>query len=68
MAKQVHHNTDDEVRSYLSKALDLVDALDVPSDLREKALDHAVALYAAKQVFVEPHDVQTIPVVGRILN
>lgn len=50
---EVPHNTPEQVREYLQAALELVDELAVPDDLRAAALAAAVTLLSVKQVFFE---------------
>jgi hypothetical protein len=44
------HNTPEQIREYLREALDVVDELDPPDDLRVSAFVKAAELAAAKQV------------------
>ncbi len=50
---EIPHNSDEQVREYVEKALALVDDLDPPSDLRVAAFVKAMELYASKQVMIE---------------
>lgn len=50
---EIVHNSDEQVREYVTKALALVDELDVPDDLRITAFERACNLYASKQVTIE---------------
>lgn len=51
---EARHHTDEEVHDAITKALTLVDELDVPGDLRRAVFEQAVTLYAQKAVtFVE---------------
>ncbi len=50
---EIPHNSDEQVREYVAKALALVDDLDPPSDLRVAAFAKAMELYASKQVMIE---------------
>ena len=47
------HNTDEQVREYLTKALELVDDLDPAGDLRQAVFVKATEFYAAKQILME---------------
>ena len=51
--QESHHNTTDEVEGWLGAAVDLVERLEVPDDLRVAAFSAAVGLLAAKQIFYE---------------
>lgn len=48
-----HHNTPAEVRAYLQGALEIVDELEPPEDLRVPLFVQAATLLAGKQVFYE---------------
>jgi hypothetical protein len=48
-----HHNTREQVTDYLRAALEVVDELDIPDDLRPAAFVQAVGLFSAKQVTME---------------
>jgi hypothetical protein len=50
---ELPHNTPEQVREYLSAALEIVAELDPPTDLRVTAFDKAVNLLAAKQIGIE---------------
>ncbi len=50
---EIPHNSDEQVREYVEKALALVNDLDTPGDLRVAAFVEAIKLYAAKQVMIE---------------
>jgi hypothetical protein len=50
---EIHHNTPEQVRAVLSGALELVEALPVPDDLRAVAFTKAADLLASKTVQVE---------------
>lgn len=52
-ADEAHHNTDEQVRGYIGKAIALMDELDVPAELRPTLAAEAVRLYGAKQVTYE---------------
>jgi hypothetical protein len=47
------HNTPEQVREYLREALDVVDELGPPDDLRAACFTKAADLIAAKQITVE---------------
>jgi hypothetical protein len=51
--REYRHNEPEQVRLYLEAALELVDALDPPEDLREPCFTKAVDLLAAKTVQFE---------------
>ena len=51
--REHHHNTDEQVREYVTKALALVADLEVPEDLRAAVFDKACNLYSTKQILVE---------------
>ncbi len=50
---EIAHNTDEQVRDYVARALALVEDLDPPSDLRGIVTAKAIDLYAAKQIMME---------------
>lgn len=50
---EVVHNTDDQVREYLRKALALTDELEPPEDLRAIVFQSAVNLFSSKQVVLQ---------------
>lgn len=50
---EIVHNSDEQVREYVAKALALVAELEVPDDLRVTAFERACNLYASKQVTIE---------------
>jgi hypothetical protein len=52
-ATEHQHNTTEQVRAYLSFALDVVADLEIPDDLREVAFAKAVDLFSSKQIFYE---------------
>lgn len=55
---EIVHNTDEQVREYVAKALALLDELEVPDELRPTVFERACNLYASKQVTLEviqPH-------------
>lgn len=54
--KEVPHNTLEQVPEYVRAAVQLVDDLAVPDDLRVAAFTKAVDLYSAKQLFIDPTD------------
>ena len=58
--RQHHHHTDEEVETYITKGVELVERLDVPDDLRAIALGHALMFYSAKQVFYTQEDAQPL--------
>ena len=61
-----HHNTPEQVKSYLRTALDIVEAANVPDDLRVPAFANVYQSVSGKQVFFEqPAAVQLDP---RLLN
>ena len=47
------HHTPEQVRGYLREALEIVDELDTPGDLRQIAFGKAVELLSGKQIFFE---------------
>lgn len=53
-----HMNNDHDVRSYLEKALALVEELDPPSDLRGACFIKATEFYSAKQIQLEQGDMR----------
>jgi hypothetical protein len=50
---EAQHNTDEQVREYLTAALAIVGELDPPGDLRVPLFTKAVDLLSAKQIFFE---------------
>jgi hypothetical protein len=56
---EVRNNTPEQVGLYLQSALDLVDELGPPDDLREAFFTQAVGLLSGKQILVE--QMQTSP-------
>lgn len=50
---EMPHNTPEQVREYLSAALELTEDLDPPADLRTAVFVKAADLFAAKQITVE---------------
>jgi hypothetical protein len=50
---EIVHNTDEQVREYVRKGLELLDELEVPDELRAVVFERAVNLFASKQVVVE---------------
>ena len=67
--RQHHHHTDDEVERYCEKAVELVERLDVPDELKAVVLAQAVTLYSAKQVFYTQEDAAPLNAgVGAFLN
>jgi len=54
MREDIPHHTPEQVRGYLIAARELVDALEVPADLREVAFGKAVDMLAAKQLILQP--------------
>lgn len=54
MRAEIPHNTQEQVRLYIGAALELVETLEVPEDLREAAFNQAAQMLAAKQIFQEP--------------
>jgi hypothetical protein len=47
------HNSPEQVRQYLGAALAVVEALDIPPELREVAFAKAVDLFSSKQLFFD---------------
>jgi hypothetical protein len=47
---ELHHNTVEQVERYLRAALDLIDKLEPPEDLRVAAFQSAVNMVASKTV------------------
>lgn len=67
--REHHHHTDEQVEDYIDKALALVEARDIPDDLRAVVLGHAVTLFSAKQVFYTQEDAAPLNAgVGAFLN
>lgn len=60
--RELHHNTPEQVTSYLRAALNCVDEAEIPEDLRGPAFVKAVDLIAAKQVMLDQADVQPVGV------
>ncbi len=58
MKHEIPHNTPEQVRGYLTDALNLVAELDPPSDLRGITLSKAVDLISAKQIVMEQVQMQ----------
>lgn len=56
-----HHNSDEQVAEYLSKALAVVDELELTDELRPVAFVKAVDLYAAKSVTAEQIGLAGLP-------
>lgn len=52
-AWELHHNTPEEVETWLAAALDLVNAAEIDGDLRGIAFAKAIDLLAAKQIQFE---------------
>ena len=52
--RDIQFNTEAEVTGYLKSALDLVDSLGPPDDLRVACFTQAAALLSGKQVMIEP--------------
>ncbi len=48
------HHTDEQVTDVILKALELVEALEVPQDLRGPAFVQACGLFAQKSIVAEP--------------
>jgi len=53
IARESRHNSDEQVREYVEKALALVAELDPPDDLRGRVFDQACTFYAAKSITLE---------------
>lgn len=53
MRTEMYHNTPAQARDYLREALDIVDELGPPDDLRQLAFDKAVNLVSAKNINIE---------------
>jgi hypothetical protein len=53
IAHEHHHNTREQAESYLAGALDLLDAVGPPDDLREAFFTKAVDLLSTKHVVLE---------------
>jgi len=60
MNREFRHNTDEQVREYVEKALALVAELEPPDDLRGLVFSNACTFYAAKQIVME----QVAPLAG----
>lgn len=50
---EYHHNTREQVVEYVTIALNIVEELDPPSDLREIAFSKALDMISAKQIVME---------------
>jgi len=55
------HNTAEQVRGYIEGALELVDELDPPTDLREHVFVKACDLLSSKQVILEQTALGALP-------
>jgi hypothetical protein len=62
MRTEYANNTPEQVREYLSDALEVLDALEVPEDLRVAAFNLAVNLFSAKQIMLE--QTALAPIIG----
>lgn len=51
--EEYHHNTPEQIEGYLRMAVQAVEAVGVPDDLRETAYAKAVDLFAAKQIILQ---------------
>lgn len=60
MAMQyVHHNTPDQAERYIAEAVEIVERLDVPDDLRDSAFVKAVDLLSNKLAYGQPDVIPT---------
>lgn len=50
---EIPHNSPEQIEDYLRSALELVERLEVPDDLRVAAFTKAVDLFASKQLLLE---------------
>lgn len=50
---EIQHNTDEQVRDYLTKALALTEELDPPEDLRQLCFAKAADLYTSKTIMAQ---------------
>jgi len=50
---EFHHNTEEQVEQYITRALNLVELLDPPTDLREAVFTQACQLYQARAIQFE---------------
>lgn len=60
MPRELHHNTPEQVAYYVQTAVDMLDALDIPDDLRPQAFALGVNLIASKQIVYEDADVSPV--------
>lgn len=69
MAKEIPHNSPEQVRGILDEALTIVRELEIEDELRLPAFTKACDLRAAKQIFYTDADAMAGNVLGaRILN
>lgn len=61
---EIYHNTDEQARDYLSRALALVEELDPPEDLRVPFFVKAVDLTAAKTIMQPQPQSLALPQLG----
>lgn len=60
MPRELYHNTREQVVDYLRAAIEIVEELDPPADLREEMFRSAVAMLGAKTINVQAHDVSPV--------
>lgn len=49
-----YHNTDEQTSDYITRAVAIVQAIDMPDELRPAALTAAIGLVSGKQLILEP--------------
>ena len=60
--REIHHHTRNQVESYLSDALQLVNELEMTDDLREACFTKAVDLLSSKQIMFDQTDATPVAV------
>lgn len=66
--RELHLNTDEQVTDYIERAWVIVDAAELPGELRGIAFARALDWLASKQVFADPADVQPIATAAPMMH
>ena len=53
MQREIHHNTEDQCEQYVRRALDILERVDPPEDLRPAVFSVLAGFVASKQIFFD---------------